>query len=168
MKKNDLCKNNEEWIKEPKTDVEFFINRFMCHNIGKSVLYSPDRFGSESFINNEVAERTRSHYRSGYCWHFAHLLKNVFNRGEVWAAPFSHIVFVDTDNTPYDIEGIYNGDAFWFIPEKYLGKYNIGFKHINEQSDKKYAPTRSALIKIMKKYCRRNRIKYDKSVEVYF
>lgn len=79
----------------------------------------------------EEYEIIRSTFRAGYCWHFAHILKDTFRRGEVcWAAPFGHFVWVDDNKVPYDIEGLYDGEALYFIPESYLGKYVHDFTHI--------------------------------------
>lgn len=94
----------------------------------KQVLGFIDNFYN-SFRGNQ--EHLRSLFRSGYCWHFAHVLKSTFNRGEVcWTAPFGHFVWLDIDNIPYDIEGIYFGDAEYFVPEKYLGDTIKDFQHI--------------------------------------
>ena len=73
----------------------------------------------------------RMQFRAGYCWHFAHMLKATFDRGEVcWAAPFGHFVWCDTDGTPYDVEGLYCGEASCFVPESYMGNALLDFKHI--------------------------------------
>lgn len=78
----------------------------------------------------EEYEIIRSTFRAGYCWHFAHLLKTTFSRGEVcWAAPFGHFVWID-NNIPYDIEGIYFGEQLYFIPESYLGDTLKDFLHV--------------------------------------
>lgn len=79
----------------------------------------------------EYEEYLRKKFRAGYCWHFAHMLKATFNRGEVcWAAPYGHFVWVDIDRTPYDIEGVYFGEAKYFIPESFLGNAIDDFRHI--------------------------------------
>lgn len=76
-------------------------------------------------------EAIRSTFRAGYCYYFAHMLKLAFDRGCVcWTAPFSHIVWVDTDGIPYDIEGVYAGEADYFIPEDYIQDSIWTFKHI--------------------------------------
>lgn len=78
----------------------------------------------------EQYEIIRSTFCAGYCWHFAHLLKDTFNRGEVClAAPFGHFVWLDED-VPYDGGGIYDGEAVYFIPESYLGDGIQDFTHI--------------------------------------
>ena len=66
--------------------------------------------GSPDVRVEDSYEAIRSTFRAGYCYYFAHMLKLAFGRGCVcWAAPFSHIVWVDTDGMPYDIEGVYAG-----------------------------------------------------------
>lgn len=75
-------------------------------------------------------EVIRSTFRAGYCWHFAMILKNVFERGEVcWAAPFGHIVWVDENGIPYDIEGLNDGEQIYNIPVSYLGDFVRNFIH---------------------------------------
>ncbi len=70
-------------------------------------------------------------FRNGYCWHFAHILKSTFQRGTVcWAAPFGHFVWRDESEVPYDIEGVYLGEAEEFIPEEYLGRHIQDFLRI--------------------------------------
>lgn len=76
-------------------------------------------------------ETLRSQFRAGYCWHFAHMLKTTFGRGEVcWAAPFGHFVWMDNEEIPYDVEGFYDGEADEFIPEEFLGDALKDFKHV--------------------------------------
>ena len=82
----------------------------------------------ELFCGNK--EDLRMLFRCGYCWHFAHMLKDTFNQGEVcWVAPFGHFVWM-CDNVPYDVEGIYVGDVECFVPESFLGDALNDFKRI--------------------------------------
>ena len=65
--------------------------------------------------------------------HFAHMLKTVFERGEVcWAAPFSHFCFVDSDGKAYDGGGRYKGETLYMIPERYCDKFIDAYKHAGE------------------------------------
>lgn len=69
-------------------------------------------------------------FTNGYCYHFAHMLKQLFHEGEVcWVAPYSHFVYV-FDGVPYDIRGVYDSDYDYFIPEVYLGDLITDFQHI--------------------------------------
>jgi hypothetical protein len=99
-----------------------FITQLMSHATGNEAEY----------------EVLRSTFRAGYCWHFAHILKDAFGRGEVcWAAPFGHFVWVDEDGVPYDAEGVNQGEQDYHIPESYLGHYLSGFTHVpGERVDK--------------------------------
>lgn len=143
---------NPDWITHndgtPLTDVEEFINNFM---------------------KTDACEAFRSKFRSGYCWHFAHMLKDTFSRGTVvWAAPFGHICFADNDGTIYDIEGKYVGEAYYFVPEELAEIIRPGimkdFKHIPHEY---FNACKKDLILIMKAYCLTAGIKYDDSVEAY-
>lgn len=75
-------------------------------------------------------EIIRTLFRAGYCYYFAIMLKDAFPEGEIcWAAPFGHIVFVYND-IPYDIEGVYCGEAEDFIPIRYMGETINDFRHV--------------------------------------
>lgn len=90
-------------------------------------------------------------FRRGYCYYFALILKETFNRGKVcWCAPLGHIVWVDDDETPYDIEGINYGEVIAYIPIEYLGEYIDDFKHISNPRTK--GITKEAITKICLKY----------------
>lgn len=76
-------------------------------------------------------EIIRSQFMSGYCYYFAVILKTAFNRGEVcWCAPFSHICWVDTDGTPYDIEGVCSSSCDYYIPVSYISEGIADFMHV--------------------------------------
>lgn len=88
-------------------------------NVNKQVLRFIKNFTTHAAATEKEYEIIRQTFRTGYCWHFAHLLKTTFGRGEVcWAAPFGHFIWLDNE-TPYDIEGVYYGESLYFIPESY-------------------------------------------------
>lgn len=134
----------------PETQVEKFIEEMYQH-------FSTD---------DNMQELYRKHFRSGYCWHFAHMLKDTFARGEVcWAAPFGHFVFVDSDGTPYDVEGKYEGEAFYFIPESYMFVYMLNdFKRVPDMTAD---VTRDAIIGVIQNYCKMTNKEYDARLEKY-
>ena len=79
-------------------------------------------------------------FANGFCYHFALMLKGLFNRGEiVWAAPFGHIMWKDVDGVPYDIYGAYGSEYEYLIPIKYLGDDIKDFTHLS--SDNKRSGT---------------------------
>ena len=123
-----------KWINktnQPLSEVEKFINDFM------------DRPEAEQKI-------LRKQFMEGYCWHFAHMLQDTFNRGTVvWAAPFGHICWQDNDGKVYDIEGEYTGEAFYMIP------------------DKIHNTDRNEIIKIIKAYCKETGKNYYSKIEDY-
>lgn len=105
-----------------------------------------------------------STFRAGYCWHFAHLLKDTFGRGEVcWAAPFGHFVWVDDSGVPYDAEGINFGEQLYNIPESYMGDTLDDFRHI---PGKDYCSSASELTAIIRKYETDNNLEH-KPVDEY-
>lgn len=134
---------------EEKTDKEVidFINQFLQHQ-----------------HTEESMEIIRYQFRAGYCYHFAIILKNVFKRGEVcWAAPYGHFVWLDDNGVPYDVEGVYGGETFCFIPENYLGdKQILDFLHI---PGRVYGTPKEEIIQTIRRYCKDNSIEYDPSVE---
>lgn len=123
-------------------------------------------------VNDAIAESVEHHFRSGYCWHLAIILRETFGRGKVcWAAPFGHIVWVDEDDLAYDIEGLYTGEAFYFIPIEYLQKHghtDEGFKHISDERDIRYGDVSAEhLIMIMKDFCAETNTEYNTDAEKY-
>lgn len=142
-----------KWINKsdhPLSEVEKFINNFM------------DRPETEQKI-------LRKQFMEGYCWHFAHMLQDTFNRGAVvWAAPFGHICWQDNDGKVYDIEGEYTGEAFYMIPEKFAEMIVPGnmldFIHI---PDKFYGTNMEECIKIIKAYCKETGKDYCSEIEDY-
>lgn len=101
---------------EPQADEQVldFIIDFLCHH-----------------KNVDEQEVIRSQFRAGYCYHFAIILKNIFNRGEIcWCAPYGHICWVDDNGVPYDIEGICQSDCEYFIPVSYIQEGLADFMHI--------------------------------------
>lgn len=80
---------------------------------------------------DDSSESVRSTFRAGYCYYFAVMLQNAFNRGEIcWAAPLGHIVWVDTNGVPYDVEGVNNSECDYYIPISYLRAAINDFKHV--------------------------------------
>lgn len=76
-------------------------------------------------------EMIRSTFRAGYCYYFANMLKLAFNRGMVcWCAPYGHFCWVDENNIPYDIEGVYDNCDTELIPAEMLGDMIKDFFHV--------------------------------------
>lgn len=96
-----------------------FIYDFRMHSVG--VFGKPE----------EIEEIIRNQFRNGYCYYFAHMLKLAFGRGEVCiAAPIGHFVWMDTNQVPYDIEGVNESDCDCYIPESFLGSMVKDFLHV--------------------------------------
>lgn len=83
-------------------------------------------------------------FRNGYCYYFAIMLKDAFNRGEVCMTyDHKHVIWMDVDNVAYDIDGMFgwfpetaNKDNYWnglFIPVEKLSNYINSFKHIPDK-----------------------------------
>ena len=84
-------------------------------------------------FNNHAKDNTFKSYKQGYCWHFAHMLNNLFVGEVCWCAPFSHFIFV-SEGVGYDIDGVYYGEADYLIPESWLGNLVDDFKQIESIS----------------------------------
>lgn len=98
-------------INNIRTDVTEFI-AYLYHTFGES-LYA---------------------FQNGLCYHFAHMLKANFDRGEIcWAAPLGHIVWRDDNGLVYDSEGIYTGSAEYIIPIAYIQDHIEDFTHFTEK-----------------------------------
>lgn len=145
-------------IEELKTEREHFVAEQLKFNpnANKQVLKFIAEFmykGTPDVSLEQSAETIYDTFAAGYCYYFAHMLELAFNRGKVcWAAPFGHFVWVDIDNTPYDISGVYDGEAETFIPERYLGDAVKDFKHVPDDA---YNATDKEIAQIMERY------KYD-------
>lgn len=83
-------------------------------------------------------------FTNGYCYYFAIMLKDVFNRGEVCMTyDHKHVVWIDDDNVAYDINGMFgwypdtaNKDNYWngeLIPVEKIPNYISSFKHIPDK-----------------------------------
>lgn len=104
-------------------------------------------------------EVLRSTFRNGYCYYFAHMLKQAFGRGEVcWAAPFGHMVWVDADGTAYDVEGLYtDGEEAYLVPESCLGDSVKDFMRVPGMKISDTTPER--IVEIIRKYEKDNGLK---------
>lgn len=68
-------------------------------------------------------------FNDDYCYYFANMLKEAFERGGVYWAPYGdNIVWVDTNDVAYDIGGVYTGLNKVFTIE-YLGRLVHNFKY---------------------------------------
>lgn len=83
-------------------------------------------------------------FRNGYCYYFAIMLKDAFNRGEVCMTyDHKHVVWIDDDNVAYDINGMFGWypdtaikDNYWdglLIPVEKIPNYISSFKHIPDK-----------------------------------
>lgn len=74
-------------------------------------------FIMQSEANGISSDNLRNIFMAGYCYHFAHMLKAAFNRGEVYiCAPYGHVVWRDEDNRYYDFDGEYVNHSATYIP----------------------------------------------------
>lgn len=123
----------------------------------------------ESFLSHTCKtendrEVIRHTFRAGYCYYFAVMLKSAFNRGCVcWAAPYGHIVWLDDNGCPYDIEGVCASDVAYFIPVSFLEDHLQGFKHVGDDG----SPTSwEDIVKIIRRFEEVNNIS-PVSLEIY-
>ena len=75
-------------------------------NVNKDVvvLLSKLHFNHDSSISNALSLA----FNDGFCYHFALMLKSLFNRGKICLAyPRLHIVWQDDNGVAYDINGVY-------------------------------------------------------------
>ena len=105
--------------------------------------------------SEEDIAKINTQYMTEYCWHFAHMLKSTFtdSSGDVyWCAPYGHFVFGQKYKKHmcfYDIEGLTNSEAKYYIPERYLQDAILDFKHI---PGKTFNITESEMQEIIAKY----------------
>lgn len=78
----------------------------------------------------EAAQVLQDQFRTGYCCHFALMLKGIFDRGQVvWLAPYEQIGWQDDDGVVYTVGGVYQDDGEP-IPVSWLGDAIKDFAHI--------------------------------------
>lgn len=142
-----FIKENLKYCPTANEQVLKFIADFLYHGVPE--------------IDLEVsAESIRSTFCAGYCYYFAHMLLEAFSRGTVcWAAPYGHMVWVDIDGNPYDIEGVNFSDCQYYIPCSYLGGHVDDFKHVPGVT---FDASKEFLESVIKKYEEDNNI--DKEV----
>ena len=104
-------------------EVEDFIAEFRGDNLD---LPEEDK---ELIVQHMINKYTR-----GYCYYLAKILQSAFQRGDVVIlAPFSHVVWRDTDGELYDIWGKMNKTDYpereCEIAEEYLGDAIRDFLH---------------------------------------
>lgn len=88
----------------------------------KQILWFIANFIYHQTSYTDAPKHISQQFRSGYCLHFAIILKTLFETGEIcWAAPYGHMVYLH-DGIPYDIEGINTSDCEYYIPISYLKK----------------------------------------------
>lgn len=70
-------------------------------------------------------------FHSGYCYYFAVMLKEAFQRGQVcWCAPYGHMCWLDDNGIAYDIGGICDSECEFYIPVSYINEGLSDFLHI--------------------------------------
>ena len=122
--------DKKEWLlnqyrNEPQADEEVlrFIANFLFHENDK---------------NEENMETVKGLFSEDYCWHFAHMLKTVFGRGNVYYIRSNrHFVWRDTKMTGiilYDINGVYHTHKI-LIPEDELEEEIQGIKRGTENAE---------------------------------
>lgn len=98
-------------------------------------------------------------FSNGYCYYFAHILKEAFGCGEIYmTANDAHIVWM-YKNIAYDIYGVFNkyprsannGNFYHgeLIPIAMLPNYMDSFKHVVPGTTKKGMAERQAVQKII-------------------
>ena len=140
--------------------------------------------GIRYHLDVEGVDVIDSLFSAGYCWHFAQMLKSTFNRGKVVLAhPYSHVVWVDTNNVAYDIHGVYYEEGVTYISFEVLGDIVYDFKHIkgysSRLSEKDYnslidailnggeaeLPLRQTYIDIWERYCKQYNVSTEHRVD---
>lgn len=94
-------------------------------------------YGDESvdvlnFIENFNAKSVTlfNVFNDDYCYYFANMLKEAFERGGVYWSPYEdRIVWVDTNDVAYDVGGVCTG-LTEVIPIEYLGRLVHNFRYI--------------------------------------
>lgn len=126
----------------------------------KKVMDFIDNFATLfGMLHPDETEAISKVFSNGYCYYFAHILKEAFGCGEIYmTANDAHIVWMHK-NIAYDIHGVfnkyprsanngnfYNGEL---IPIAMLPNYMESFKHVVPGATKKGMAERQAVQKII-------------------
>lgn len=139
--KNDLIERDNRDSNRKIAPLKPCVDSIMVnnnYNLHQTIKFILDNINTDAikFINefhNRIGEKT-SAFRNGLCYHFAHMMKANFKRGEIcWAAPFGHIVWKDNNGLVYDCEGFYNGEAEYIIPVDYIKEHIEDFTICTEK-----------------------------------
>lgn len=91
-------------------------------------------------------------FRAGYCYYFAVMLKDAFQRGEIcWCAPYGHICWLDDNGVPYDIEGVCDSECDFYIPVSYISEGLADFKHVPR---KEFDASKEYIENAIQKFCK--------------
>lgn len=137
INKNQLEKNVQDGHISKKA-AEHYLAEYIWQ------LQYPDRNKTNEKVLAFIGNITEYHYpnslkqdavyelfTSGYCYYFALMLKDAFQRGEVcWCAPYGHICWVDDNGHPYDIYGTCHSECDYLIPVSYIQDGLTDFKHV--------------------------------------
>lgn len=132
-------KINVEIIKEAFIGESIDLNefnkiKFIRNNLGgdKQILWFIANFLYHSPIINDSAKSISCEFTCGYCYYFALILKDAFNRGEIcYAHHLGHIVWLDNNDIAYDITGIHKDSSVkYYIPIKYMKEGINDFKRV--------------------------------------
>lgn len=86
-------------------------------NHQEDVFKFTEDFIAHAEMNGIDNKNIRDLFMAGYCYHFAHMLKAAFDRGEVYiCAPYGHVVWRDVDNRYYDFDGEYVNQSATYVP----------------------------------------------------
>ena len=97
----------------------------------------------------EAAKTLQEQFRTGYCYHFALMLKGLFVRGQVvWLAPYEQIGWQDDDGVVYTVGGVYQDDGEP-IPVSWLGDAIKDFSRI---SGEHFGASSEYIQEIIRKY----------------
>lgn len=116
----------DEWLREKREE----------DNNSEEVFDFINRFIQKAEVTVIEYSSLRSLFMNEYCFYFASMLKAAFERGEIYITdPFDHVVWRDTDNRYYDIDGEYIGEAKVMIPVTDPFCHIEDFKHLGKNDN---------------------------------
>lgn len=78
----------------------------------------------------QSSETIGSMFENGYCYYFAKILEDAFPGGNICLCyPYGHIVYV-YEEVAYDIGGVSDAEAEYYVPLSVLGRVTQIFKHV--------------------------------------
>lgn len=131
--KDNALKNGQELQKAKTEFVRYNVDE--CGGDEKIIQFIADILfhGARDVSVEDSVETVRYLFEAGYCYYFAKMLEDAFPGGVICLCyDFGHVVYV-YEEIAYDIHGVSDAEAKYYVPIRMLGKAINSFKHVQDE-----------------------------------